>query len=361
MTTTSHSASIAAQSDPAPLTNTEWKQLCDVMNGYIYSQTLVTACDLDLFTHLSAHPGTTQEQLAHSLGLSPHCTRILMLACCAVGLVLRDSPDGGYRNSEIAGKVLVSGSPYSMLPFVQFNHRVQERCSGHFTQALKENRNAGLDEFPGGGSTIYERLAEYPDLENLFHDAMGAYTRLSPKIVHLAEFSAVRHLLDVGGGDGTNAIALCKRFPDLNVTILEKPTVARITRESVAKAGLNGRITCVEGDMFLDAWPADCDAILFSHLVEIFSPARIRVLYKQAFATLPRAGQLFVWTIMANDSETGALQAAKSSIYFLCAASGEGMGYPARQHEESLRWAGFSTIKRYPAAEVDHGALVAVK
>jgi precorrin-6B methylase 2 len=348
-------------SDPTPLTNAEWKQLCDVMNGYIYSQTLVTACDLDLFTCLSAHPGATQAQLAQSLGLSPHCTRILMLASCAVGLVLRDSVDGGYRNSELAEKVLVSGSRYSMVPFVEFNRRVQERCSRHLTKALKENRNAGLDEFPGGGSTLYERLAEYPDLENLFHDAMGAYTRLSPKIVHLAEFSAVRHLLDVGGGDGSNAIALCERFPDLNVTIFEKPTVARITRESVAKAGLDGRIACVEGDMFLDAWPAGCDAILFSHLVEIFSPVRIRAVYKQAFETLPSEGQLFVWTVMANDSETGALQAAKSSIYFLCVASGEGMAYPARQHEESLRWAGFNAIKRYPATEVDHGALVAVK
>jgi precorrin-6B methylase 2 len=360
MTTPIRSNSIAAQSDP-PLTNTEWKQLCDVMNGYIYSQTLVTACDLELFTCLSAHPGATQGQLAQSLGLSPHCTRILMLACCAIGLVLRDSADGGYSNSAIAEKVLVRGSRYSMLPFIQFNHRVQERCSSHLTKALKENRNAGLDEFPGGGATLYERLAEYPDLENLFHDAMGAYTRLSPKIVHLKEFSTVRHLLDVGGGDGSNAIALCERFPDLHVTILEKPTVARIAHESVAKGGLEGRVVCVEGDMFSDTWPADCDAILFSHLVEIFSPARIKGLYKQAFETLPRAGQLFVWTIMANDSETGALQAAKSSIYFLCAASGEGMAYPGLQHEESLRWAGFSTVKRYSAAEVDHGALVAVK
>lgn len=361
MTTTRYrKISVAAQSDLAPLSNTQWKQLCDVMNGYIYSQTLVSACDLDLFTYLSAHPGATQEELAQSLGLSSHCTRILMLACSAVGMVSRDSGGAGYRNSEIAEKVLVSGSPYSMLPFIQFNHRVQERCSRHLTKSLKENRNAGLDEFPGSGATLYERLAEYPDLENLFHDAMGAYTRLSPKMVHLAEFSTVQHLLDVGGGDGSNAMALCERFPELKVTILEKPTVARITRDRIAKAGLDDRLSCIEADMFLDAWPAGCDAILFSHLVEIFSPERIRVLYKKAFETLPRAGQLFVWTIMANDSETGALQAAKSSIYFLCAASGEGMAYPARQHEESLRWAGFSAVNRY-GPEVDHGALVALK
>jgi O-methyltransferase domain/Dimerisation domain len=361
MTTPAAPNSVASEGDPASVTNTEWKQLCEVMNGYIYSQTLATACELDLFSWLSAHPGETQDQLAQRLGLSSHCTRVLMLACCAAGLVLRDVADAGYRNSEIAEKVLVAGSRYSMLPFIAFNHQVQEACVRRFTQTLRENRNAGLDEFPGGGATLYERLAEYPTLENLFHEAMGAYTRLSPKVVHLGEFGAVRHLLDVGGGDGSNAIALCERFPDLKVTIFEKPTVARIAREKIAIAGFEGRVACAEGDMFVDAWPTGCDAILFSHLVEIFSPKRIRGLYKKAFETLPSAGLLFVWTIMANDSETGALQAAKSSIYFLCAASGEGMAYPASQHEEALRWAGFGGVKRYPAVEVDHGALVAVK
>jgi hypothetical protein len=360
MTTQSNPVSSTTQGDAAPVTPAEWKQLCEVMNGYIYSQTLVTACELNLFSYLSAHPGATHEQLSQGLNLSPHCTRILMLASCAVGLVLRDD-SGGYRNSGIAEKVLISGSPYSMLPFIQFNRRVQERCSSHLTQALKENRNAGLDEFPGSGNTLYERLAEYPEVERLFHDAMGAYTRLSPKIVHLPELATVRHLLDVGGGDGSNDVALCQRYPDLKVTIYEKPTVARIARQRVAEAGLSGRIDCVEGDMFLDVWPTGCDAILFSHVVEIFSTERIRMLYKKALETLPLRGQVFVWSVMANDSETGALQAAKSSIYFLCAASGEGMAYPARQHEESLRWAGFRSVRRYPAAEVDHGALVAVK
>ena len=330
------------------------------MNGYIYSQTLVAACELNVFAYLSAHPGATQEECGRGLNLSPYCTRILMLACCAVGVVSRDG-SGKYRNTALAEKVLVPSSPYSMVPFIHFNHRVQERCSSHLVEALKQNRNAGLDEFPGVGNTLYERLVEYPELESLFQEAMGAYTRLAPKIVDLSEFSTVKHLLDLGGGDGSNAIGLCERNAALTITILEKPTVAQMTRERLAMAGLETRIRIVEADMFADPWPAGCDAILMSHVVEIFSPERICLLYKKALQTLPLGGRLFVWTIMANDDETGALQAAKSSIYFLCTASGEGMAYPAREHEELLRGAGFTGVKTYPAAEIDHGALIAVK
>jgi hypothetical protein len=45
----------------ATLSNDEWMQLCQVMNGYIYSQTIAPACDLGLFTILSANPGPPEK------------------------------------------------------------------------------------------------------------------------------------------------------------------------------------------------------------------------------------------------------------------------------------------------------------
>ena len=75
MTASSDSLPIAARSDPDPVTNTEWKQLCDIMNGYIYTQTLVIACDFDLFTYLAQDPGATQEQVSQSLSIRPGLRR----------------------------------------------------------------------------------------------------------------------------------------------------------------------------------------------------------------------------------------------------------------------------------------------
>jgi len=71
------------------LSNEEWMSFCAIMNGYIYSQTLATACDFDLFTYVSKHPGATQEELGEMLALSSYSTRVLLLACCAVGLIYR--------------------------------------------------------------------------------------------------------------------------------------------------------------------------------------------------------------------------------------------------------------------------------
>jgi cyclopropane fatty-acyl-phospholipid synthase-like methyltransferase len=190
---------------------------------------------------------------------------------------------------------------------------------------------------------------------------MGAYTRLSPKMLQLSQFTEVGNLLDVGGGDGSNAVRLCRQLPHLRVTVLDIPSVVSIAQATVNRAGLTDRIQCVSADMFVDPWPSGHNAVLLSHVVEIFSPERIRQLYARAYDSLPTQGRLFVWAIMANDSETAALQAAKSSIYFLCVASGEGMAYPAKRHLELMHAAGFNDVKIYSAEEIDHGALVATK
>jgi hypothetical protein len=195
------------------LPDDEWKQFCDVMNGYIYSQTLATSCDFDLFTFLSKRGGANLEDVQTGLSLSQYSAKVLLLACCAAGLIRRDENSGKYFNSVIADKILVSDSPHSIIPFVRFNHSVRQRCSVHLTRSLKEGRNAGLDEIPGGGTTLYKRLAGCHELENLFQEATGVYTRLSPNIVDQPEFSQVVNLPDVGGGDGTTASGEGMAYP----------------------------------------------------------------------------------------------------------------------------------------------------
>lgn len=342
------------------VTAAEWRQLCSVMNGYVLSQTIVTACELNLFGFLERHSGADVRQVAEGLGLSVRATRVLLLASCTAGLIERDS-GGRYANSPLASKVLVPGSPVSMVPFVLYNHHVQRPCISHLTASLREDRNAGLDEYPGDGETIYERLQAHPEAEQLFHRAMAAYTRLTAGSLDLFDFLRVHHLLDVGGGDASTAVRLCRRFPHLRVTTLDRPSVTRIARENVAREGLADRIACEALDIFDDPWPGGCDGILMSHVVEIFPPPHAQSLYRRAFEALPPGGVLFVWTLMSDDAETGGLQAAKSSAYFASTASGGGFAYPAYEHERWLAAAGFGRSRVLEAAAFDHGGIVAVK
>lgn len=343
------------------LSISQWNKLCGLMNGYIYSITLATACELDLFTWLSKNPGAMIEQIAEALSLSHHAARVLLLSCCAAELIERAPDSGGYRNSELAEQVLVSDSPLSMLSFIQFNQKVQLRGCFNLTKALRENYNAGLDEFPGTGNTLYMRLKAYPEMEKIFQEGMGEYTRLSPQIMTIPELAGVKHLLDVGGGDGTNAIRLCQQYPFLKVTILELPSVCTLGQQVIKREGMDSRIKYISADMFKEPWPDDCDGILMSHLVEIQPLDKVSFLYRKAYNTLPQNGLLFIWTLMTDDLETGGLQSAKAAIYLFTVASGEGMPWPAIEHLRLLQDAGFQRPIHYQAREIDHGALVAKK
>jgi cyclopropane fatty-acyl-phospholipid synthase-like methyltransferase len=172
------------------------------------------------------------------------------------------------------------------------------------------------------------------------------------------EFSKVSRLLDVGGGDGTNAIRLCERYPSLKVTLIDLPSVIEKARANIEAHALSDRVTCEAVDMFADAWPSGCDGVMFSHVLEIFSPEKIRFLYEKARAYL-KQGQLFVWSLMCDADEAGSLQSVKSSLYFVTVASGEGMAYPVRDHVQWLSDAGFHVAAIYDARAIDHCALVA--
>ncbi|AUX24086.1 methyltransferase [Sorangium cellulosum] len=337
----------------------DWTALCGLMNGWVQSTALGAACELGLFDFLSRRPGATVEDVAAGLDITRHGARVLLLACSATGTVQRDG-SGAYANTALAEAYLRSDAPLSMASFVAFNQKVQQVGCQRLAESLRQGRNAGLDAFPGPGDTLYQRLAADPASERLFQTAMAAYTRLAPGMIEAEELSAARVLVDVGGGDGTNAMRLCRRFPELTVTLVDLPSVCAIARKRVEEAGLERRIRCVEADMFRDPWP-EGDAVLLSHVVEIFAEERVRFLYAKACERLPPGGRLFAWTLTCADDESGGLQAAKSSIYFVAVASGHGMAYPASQHERWLKGAGFGELRRHDARHLDHTLLVATK
>lgn len=333
----------------------EWQSLCEMMNGYIKTQMLSTACDLGVFDVVER--GASLTSLPDSLGISEHGCRILLLGLKQLKLLSVDS-EGIVHNTSLARRCLLRDSRQSMVPFVHLNDKIQHRACLHFTNALRERRNAGLDEFPGNAPTLYGRMAKQPEMERLFHEGMGAYTRLSPRMMEMKELAEVSVLLDLGGGDGTNAIRLCERYPSLKICLVDLPSVLEKARVNIAAHDLSQRVTCVAADMFDDAWPEGCDGVIFSHVLEIFSPEKILFLYKKARSYLKR-GHLFVWSLMCDPDESGGLQSVKSSLYFLTVASGEGMAYPASDHHRWLSEAGFSVLAEYDARAIDHCALVA--
>jgi methyltransferase len=338
-----------------------WLVFGESLNGYIRTEVLSAACELGLFTYLNEAGSATVAQVAGHFDISDHGARILLLGCCEAGLAERKG-NGSYRNTPASATYLVEGEPFCMLAFVRFTREVQQKTCGLLLDSIRAGRPVGLRALGhDDNKTLYQAFAEDKALEDLFHKAMAEYSKMSCLDCAVEDLQGVRRLLDIGGGNASVQMGLLDKSPTLQGTLFDLPTVCEKAAENVRRRGMDTRVSFHPGDVFAEELPPGYDGVLISHFVEIFSPDRIREVYRKVQRALEPGGRLFLWTITSNDEETGPLQAVKSSVYFVAAASGNGMAYPASDHRRWLHQAGLEVVTERPHPEISHTFFIARK
>ncbi len=102
----------------------------------------------------------------------------------------------------------------------------------------------------GETSGLHERPPDDPYWERYMRGLFDL-TRLSgDDVARLIPVRKPKRMLDLAGGHGGYAIAMCRRHGDLTVTIAELEGAARIAREIVREEGMADRIDFLVGDMF---------------------------------------------------------------------------------------------------------------
>lgn len=330
-----------------------------LLGGHIYFKTLSAAVELGLFEVLHDRPGLSTDAIAEALKIQCKPARILLLGVTTLGLT-RKSGDS-YTNSRLVTKYLLRGSSKSLVPIVRWQNHINYQAMFDFELALRENTNVGLKRFPGSGPTLYERLAKDAKLEQIFQDAMSSISTQANQIfAQYADLTDVRFLLDVGGGDASNIIALAQQNPSLRAAVFDSPTVCKIATVNIDQQQLQDRLSAIPGDCFIDPFPANSDCILFSHFLTIWSEDQNRELLRKAYDALRPGGRVMVFNMMQNDSGDGPLSAALGSPYFLTLATGNGMIYTWSEYESWFATAGFQATKRHQLPR-DHGLIIGIK
>ncbi|MFI0167571.1 methyltransferase [Streptomyces sp. NPDC017095] len=314
---------------------------------------LHAALRLKLFTLLKERPGSTLDEITRELGLEERPGHVLLLGCSAFGLVRKEGD--GYHNT--AATDLLAGDPDGFMPvIVRYTHEMLYRPMSWLYESLVDNENQGLHrELLAGSSatTLYELLAEDKNLEQVFTAMMEHQSRsVVEDFVDSVDFSSYHHVLDVGGGTGTNAIGFAERWPQLQATILELPNVAAMANDRIAEAGLSDRVRAIGTDVMNDAFPTpdtSHDCVVFSRFLEIWSPEQVRDLFAKSYRALEPGGHLVIVACAQNDEETGPAHAAFMSAYVQTVASPEGRIYTPREFEQWYAEAGFEPLDRqYP-------------
>lgn len=339
----------------------DWDRLVMIGAGHSAFQLLWAGLELRLFDELSAHPDRSLDELATALDLKPYPLRVVLIGLVALGIVVLT--DERYRNAAVVEARMVRGKPGFVGGILGWQAHIVYPGMMDFVQSVREGRNVGLERFAGTERTLYERLTHDKFLEDVFQESM---TGLSMQANHFlpkaVDFGQFKHVVDAGGGRGTNAMAIARAFPAIKTSVFDSASVCALAKQTIAEAGLSERVGTWEGNFFDTPFPPDVDCIVYCHILTIWSTEKNLVLLKRTYDALPVGGKVVIFNMMGNDDDSGPLSTALGSPYFLAIATGEGMLHPWKDYESALRGAGFTHIERLQdGLPIDHGILVGTK
>jgi methyltransferase len=338
------------------ITESEEDRLELIIGGHIFFQTVRSAVELDVFTALSVNSGLTLLQIAEFANVETKPMRVLLLGCTALRL-LRKQGDS-YFNTPAAESLLNRNSPNNIIATIDFAHHLVYRPMFHMADAIRENKNCGLAEFPGEGKTLYEKLQQMPELERVFQDGLRSSSAANvSQLLSNFDFGSVGSVLDVGGGKGTALCVLAEKYPHIAGTVFESPTVCALATEYIAEHGLSDRIAAHAGNAFVDPFPVGADCVLFMHFMTIWSEQSNMEFLKKAYDSLSPGGSVIIFDGMQSNDQTGPLRAARWSPYFMVLSSGEGMFYTPAEYESWMVQTGFVDVRSIQTAP-DHVVVI---
>ena len=295
--------------------------------GFRASRAFLTALELDVFTTVGA--GATAEAIAASLGADVRGTTALLRSLVSLGLLERDGTL--FRNSAVAAAHLVVGAPHDARAALMHSAHLWHRWSG-LTDSVKTGSPAAR------GERSERQLGA-------FIAAMHKNAALrAPVVVGALDLSAVKTVLDVGGGSGAYSIALTRANPALRATVFDVPAVLPLTKSYAEAANVADRIDLVGGSFHTDPLGSDFDLALLFAICHMNSPEENVALITKIAAALRSGGRLVIQDFLLDSDGGGHATSTLFALNMLVNTVG-GNSYRTQDYVTWMEAAGFGAIQ----------------
>jgi hypothetical protein len=240
--------------------------------------------------------------LAEAAGADARALDRLLRYLAARGILNRDQADR-YSLTEL-GDALRDGHPAGIRAWLDIEGAGRAELS--FVQLLHSVRT-GKAAFPVQfGRSLWADLAADPAHARSFNASMGAEAaNRADSIAAGYDWGSRKHVVDVGGGNGTLLIALLRRHPGLRGTVVDMPSTAAAARAAIAAAGLADRGEVAAGS-FLEPLPEGGDAYLLSLVTHNWDDGGVRSILRRCAEAMVGQGAVFVVETFGADGESPA-------------------------------------------------------
>jgi hypothetical protein len=274
------------ETDAQPLPQNE---LASLINAYQVSQAIyvVTALEIpDLLDGTSRHI----DNLADVTETQPAALYRVLRALATIGIFIEE--EGKWFALTPLGAGLRKTAPQSCAAWVRFSLApTQWAAWGEMLCSVRAGENGFRRAH---GQDVWSYRTQHPKDRALFDLAMRERaSQLAGELLMRDAFGPFKHILDVGGGDGTLLAAVLLASPSKTATLLELPHVAVHAGAMLQHAGLSDRCSVVGGSFF-DAVPRGGDCYLLKNILHDWDDAEALIILRNCRAAMAEGAKLLI-------------------------------------------------------------------
>ena len=316
------------------------RALVDLCAGFVYSQVLQAAVQLDLQEVLASTGPAPADRIARGIGLEDAAAHTLLRAAASLDLVERHR-DGRYALGPLG--IVLRDEP-GVVAMVRHHAMLYRDLADPVALLRGERATAGeLERF-----WAYARNSDAHALDgervDAYSDLMArSQAFIAQEVLDAYPVGRHRRMLDVGGGTGAFLSQAANRAPGLELGLFDLPAVADRARRELDARGLGSRLIVTKGNFLLDPLPAGADLITLVRVVHDHDDDAALALLRACRRALTRSGTLLVAEPMADTSAAEPVGDAYFGLYLL--AMGSGRPRTAAELGAMLRRAGFERVR----------------
>jgi (2Fe-2S) ferredoxin/ubiquinone/menaquinone biosynthesis C-methylase UbiE len=302
--------------------------LNESIRGFMPSRAILTALELDLFSAVGS--GATVERVVQKIHADSRSTEMLLNVLASLNLLEKSSD--AFRNTPVAARFFVEGSPDNARPALLHTANLWDRWST-LTEAVR------------AGTSVAARSRDQRGVVSFIAAMDRNAKERANAVVKAVAPNGVRRMLDLGGGSGAYSIAFVQASPDLHSVVMDLAEVIPITQGHIRNSGLTDRISTRVGDMLRDPLGERYDLVLLSAICHMFSVEENRALFERVYRALAPGGRFVVQDFILEPDKTSPRFATLFALNMLVGTRA-GNTYSEPEYAAWLADAGFQDVHR---------------
>jgi O-methyltransferase domain/Dimerisation domain len=293
------------------------RELLPMIWGIHISRCVYAAAELGIADLLADGPQSSAELAAKTSTHEPSLYRVLRVLA-ALGVF--EEHGSGRFSLTLVGERLRTGAAAGLRSWSLFLEATGGvRPFAHILETVRTGRSGVEIEF---GEELFDFIAKDPAAGAVFDAAMAERTTAyAPSVAEVCDFSHVRKVIDVGGGNGTLLVEILRRHDHVSGVLFESPTVAaRATAVSDA-TDLVDRCQVLAGDFFTSVPEADC--YVLANVLHDWDDARSIKILNNCRQAMSGSGRILIVERLIPENGGDSLPTLLSDINMLVLTGGQ--------------------------------------